>query len=104
MQNAIEHAPRYGKVELSVSMGKKALRFSVKDNGPGIPKEAQQLIFEKFVRIGKFEESEDGNIGLGLAIAREIVNKHGGKLWVESAPGRGSEFFFEIPLNLKQET
>ncbi|MHB2149712.1 sensor histidine kinase [Calditrichota bacterium LG25] len=104
LQNAIEHAPRYGKVELSVSMGKKALRFSVSDNGPGIPKEAQQLIFEKFVRIGKFEESEDGNIGLGLAIAREIVNKHGGKLWVESAPGRGSEFFFEIPLNLKQET
>ena len=103
LQNAMEHVPQKGRIELRVEKVNGRIRFAVRDNGPGIPLEGQKLIFEKFVRLGKFEESKDGNIGLGLAIVREIVHRHKGTVWVESAPGKGSTFYFEIPLNLKQD-
>ena len=66
--------------------------FSVADNGRGVPPEARDRIFEPF-----FSTKETG-LGLGLAIARGIVTAHGGRIWVESAPGRGTTFYFTVEL------
>jgi len=74
--------------------GATSVRFAVRDEGPGIPKELQRRIFDKFFRIS---ESKDEGAGLGLSIAREIVLAHGGSIGVESNAGRGSEFFFTLP-------
>ena len=68
------------------------------DSGEGIPAEAVDLIFDKFVQIKNFQDAESGNIGLGLAIAREIVEAHQGRIWCESKVGKGSRFCFSIPL------
>lgn len=103
LQNAIEHVAANGHIEIHVKKINGVMRFTVRDDGQGIPPESQKIIFEKFVRLGKFEESKDGNIGLGLAIVREIVHRHKGKIWLESIPDKGSAFYFEIPLNLIQD-
>ncbi|MCB0293418.1 MAG: ATP-binding protein, partial [Calditrichaeota bacterium] len=73
-------------------------RICVADSGEGIPEEALELIFDKFVQVKNFSDAAEGNIGLGLAIAREIVAVHRGKIWVESEPGRGSRFYVSLPL------
>ena len=59
---------------------------------------ALDLIFDKFVRVKDFKDAQEGNIGLGLAIAKEVINMHQGKIWVESKPGAGSRFYFTLPI------
>jgi NtrC-family two-component system sensor histidine kinase KinB len=80
-----------------------ALRFtdagSVTDTGRGIPQEAQGTIFEKFVQVKASTETTPGSVGLGLSIAREVVEAHGGRIWVESTVGRGSTFTFTLPIS-----
>lgn len=71
-------------------------RFWVRDNGPGIPPEAFESIFEKFNRLQG--DRYPKGLGLGLAFCRLAVRAHGGKIWVESAPGQGSHFIFLLPL------
>jgi len=71
--------------------------FSVADEGPGIPAEKHERIFEKFYRSDVQMEGGVGGAGLGLYIARELVRRMGGRLWVESATGGGSLFSFELP-------
>ncbi|MEJ5225861.1 MAG: ATP-binding protein, partial [Anaerolineales bacterium] len=68
----------------------------VRDNGLGIPPEDRERIFEKFARL-KTENSPTG-LGLGLAFCRLAVEAHGGRIWVESAPGQGSNFIFTLPI------
>jgi signal transduction histidine kinase len=58
-----------------------------------------EVIFDKFVQVKQATESTPGSVGLGLAIAKEVVEAHGGKIWVESAVGQGSTFYFTIPLS-----
>jgi signal transduction histidine kinase len=95
VSNAVKHSPRGGRITLSARReGATGVRFSVRDEGPGIPKELQRRIFDKFFRVS---ESRDEGAGLGLSIAREIVLAHGGSIGVESEPGQGSEFFFTQP-------
>ena len=73
-----------------------AVRFGVKDTGIGIPLDDVPRVFERFYRVDK---SRTGSgTGLGLSIARHIVEAHGGKIWVESEEGRGSTFYFSIPV------
>jgi signal transduction histidine kinase len=69
----------------------------VEDNGPGIPQEEQKMVFEKFYR-GKASANQVPGTGLGLAISKSVVEKHGGKIWVESKPGKGSKFCFALPV------
>jgi two-component system sensor histidine kinase SenX3 len=69
---------------------------SVRDRGPGIPEEEQSRIFEKFYRAEASRHQIPG-AGLGLVIAREIIQVHGGEIWVESQPGQGSTFRFSLP-------
>jgi two-component system, NtrC family, sensor histidine kinase KinB len=97
--NFVSNAAKFSKpgeeVVISVKSAGKNVRFSVLDRGPGIPVEYQARIFERFFRIPGTEESH--GIGLGLAIAKEIVASHGGTIGVHSKPGAGSEFYFELP-------
>jgi len=75
-----------------------AVKVSVSDTGPGIPPEYHLEVFDDFFRLPGTENQSDG-MGLGLAIARRLVNGMGGKLWVESEPGNGCKFSFLVPLN-----
>jgi two-component system, NtrC family, sensor histidine kinase KinB len=97
--NLVSNAARFSKagedVVLSVKPVGKTVRFSVLDHGPGISKEYQQRVFERFFRIPGTEESN--GVGLGLAIAKEIVASHGGSIGLHSAPGEGTEFYFDLP-------
>ncbi len=93
--NALKHTPRGGSVEITAVEGADCVRFEVKDTGPGIPREYHSRIFEKFFRV---PGTATGGVGLGLYLAREIVEAHGGRIGVESAPGLGSRFWFTVPL------
>jgi signal transduction histidine kinase len=74
--------------------------IGVIDNGPGIPLDEQKLVFEKFYR-GRNHLSRTMGTGLGLAISKSVIEKHGGKIWVESKLGEGSQFFFALPVAKK---
>jgi len=82
-------------------VGKKIswIQFRVEDNGPGIPKDEQINLFEKFSQASSIQQAELRGTGLGLTIAKEIVELHGGVMSVESEEGRGSCFFFDLPLH-----
>ena len=97
--NAVKFSPAGSTVEASLQLadGGNQLLFSVVDSGPGIPEAEQPLVFNKYYRGEQLKKSADG-IGLGLSIAKNIVEAHGGKIWLSSRPGRGSTFFFTIPI------
>jgi signal transduction histidine kinase len=96
--NALRYTPQKGSVTVSASVVDDAVRIEVSDSGRGIPPEAVNAIFEKFVQIKESTESTPGSVGLGLAIAKEVIEAHGGKIWVQSEVGKGSHFFFTIPF------
>lgn len=96
--NAIRHTPEHGMISLSASLQDGQVCVSVADNGSGIPPEALDTIFEKFVQLSSPDVHARGSVGLGLAICREVVKAHGGRIWVESELGQGSTFRFIIPL------
>jgi signal transduction histidine kinase len=77
-----------------------AIRISVSDNGPGIPPEYHQEIFNEFLRLQQTSDSH--GMGLGLAIARRLIEAHAGKIWVESEPGNGSTFSLLLPMRSRE--
>jgi signal transduction histidine kinase len=91
--NAIRHSPRGGKIEIRARANDEHVLFEVQDEGPGIPPEYRQRVFEKFFRI---PGTKGEGIGLGLYISHEIVAAHGGDMGVETAPGKGSRFWFTL--------
>jgi signal transduction histidine kinase len=93
--NAIRHSPRGGLVEVRAQPDGEVVRFEVRDEGPGIPAEYQQRIFEKFFRV---PGTKGEGVGLGLYISREIVLAHGGDMGVESVPDKGSRFWFTLKV------
>lgn len=98
--NAIKFSPEHGKVILSAARsedGNFAI-ISVKDTGVGIPEDKLEHVFEKFQQVEKRSDTKEKGSGLGLAICRAFVQLHGGKIWVESRVGKGSNFKFTIPL------
>ncbi|QAT89001.1 sensory box histidine kinase [Corallococcus coralloides] len=92
--NGVKHTPHGGEVSVRVSREGPHVRFEVKDTGEGIPAQEQARIFEKFYRA---PGAPAGGAGLGLSIARDIVQAHGGELGVVSTPGQGSTFWFTLP-------
>ncbi|ACV12038.1 PAS/PAC sensor signal transduction histidine kinase [Halorhabdus utahensis DSM 12940] len=99
LKNSIEHAGEDGtpQIDVTVTDRPEAYEFAVADNGPGIPADEQDDVFDIF-RQGA--NAEAGNTGIGLAITRRIVQRHGGEIWIESEPGEGAAFKFTIPKGL----
>jgi NtrC-family two-component system sensor histidine kinase KinB len=95
ISNAIRYTQSGGMVKCSAKLIGDDVHISVNDNGAGIPIEYQTKIFEKFVQVKNSKETKGS--GLGLSICKEIVKAHGGTIWVESEPGRGSMFTFTLP-------
>jgi two-component system, OmpR family, phosphate regulon sensor histidine kinase PhoR len=98
LDNAIQYTPSNGHVRVQASAGAHEATVTISDSGIGIPLADQERIFERFYRVDAARSREAGGTGLGLSIAKHIVEAHGGRLWVESAVGRGSKFSFSIPL------
>jgi signal transduction histidine kinase len=97
VSNALRYTPENGKVIIHSEIENDSVRISVADSGRGIPADAIEMIFDKFVQVKQATDSMPGSVGLGLAIAKEVVEAHGGKIWVESIVGKGSTFHFTIP-------
>lgn len=102
--NALKYTDAGGKVTVSAREDDGALLVTVSDSGHGIPSEYLATIFDKFVQVKQLSESTPGSVGLGLAIAKEIVEGYGGSIWAESEPGRGSSFHFRIPAPAGQHS
>ncbi len=99
LTNAIKYSPRSEKIQVQLSTDQRTVSLSVKDFGPGIPHAEQEHIFERFYRVrGNTYDTVPG-IGLGLYIAAEIIERQGGKIWVESEEGQGSRFSFTLPIH-----
>ncbi len=103
VSNAIKYSPDGGDINITVRLNEHSMvEIAVKDRGLGIPREARGQLFSKFYRVDNSDRREIGGTGLGLAISREIVEAHGGKIWVESELGKGSVFYFTLPAIQEQ--
>jgi two-component system phosphate regulon sensor histidine kinase PhoR len=102
ISNLLDNAIKYGRAGGRTSVEARMLpngriEIMVVDDGPGIPKESQERIFERFYRVDKARSREQGGTGLGLAIVKHVVQAHGGDVRLESEPGGGSTFIFTLP-------
>lgn len=99
LQNAIRHTPAHGSVSLATKIVPQGVQVEVADTGEGIAPEDLPYIFDQFFRGEKSRSRETGGAGLGLAIARRIVEAHNGRIWVDSQPGQGTRFHFILPVS-----
>jgi two-component system OmpR family sensor kinase len=97
LRNAVAHTGADGEITVEAHPRDGKVEFSVADNGPGIPPEQLDRLFDRFYRTDSGRTRDSGGSGLGLAIARAIIEAHGGKIWAESAPGEGATIRFELP-------
>lgn len=103
LTNAIKYTLDGGKINVAVENKEKHMQVSVSDNGVGIHEREQEKIFQRFYTPkGSSLTREPGRMGLGLSIAKGIVEAHGGRIWVESELGKGSTFYFTIPKRRKE--
>ncbi|WP_086371060.1 sensor histidine kinase [Leptolyngbya boryana] len=98
--NAIKFSSEGSEVYLKAELvnGDQWVRFQVRDWGRGIPQDKLDLIFERFQQANATDARQHGGTGLGLAISRDLVQLHGGQIWVESTLGEGSTFYFTVPI------
>ena len=101
LENAARYTPAGSEIQVSAGVFREAVQVRVSDRGPGIPTEERERVFEAFYRGGRSPEMPGS--GLGLAIAKAIVTAHGGRIWVEGAPGGGAAVVFEIPIGEGEE-
>jgi two-component system OmpR family sensor kinase/two-component system sensor histidine kinase BaeS len=97
VQNAIRHTPASGSVCLALRAAPEGIQVDVIDTGEGIPPEDLRHVFDQFFRGDRSRSRETGGAGLGLAIARRIIEAHHGRIWVESQVGQGACFSFILP-------
>jgi len=98
LDNAIKFTPREGAVTVRGRVLEGELVIEVQDTGPGIPADALDRLFTRFYQVDASSTRRAGGIGLGLSISQQIVEAHGGRIWVESEVGKGSTFSFTVPL------
>ena len=103
LSNLVDNAIKYGRAEGHVTVAARPgesgkIEVSVEDDGPGLPAEALERVFERFYRVDKGRSREQGGTGLGLSIVKHIVQGHGGRVWAKSEPGHGAIFFFTLPV------
>jgi two-component system phosphate regulon sensor histidine kinase PhoR len=101
LSNLVDNAIKYGRDNGTVTVSARTLdasevEVSVQDDGPGIPPESIERVFERFYRVDKARSREQGGTGLGLSIVKHIVQSHGGRVWATSQPGQGATFFFTL--------
>ena len=102
ISNLLDNAIKYGRPGGKTTVEGRVLpngrtEIKVVDDGPGIPMDSQERIFERFYRVDKARSREQGGTGLGLAIVKHVVQAHGGDVRLESEPGSGSAFIFTLP-------
>jgi PAS domain S-box-containing protein len=102
LENAVKYSPQGGAVAVAAHFDPAYVTVSVADEGMGIPEEYRERVFERFFQVDSASTRRVGGSGLGLAISRSIVEAHGGRVWVESEPGRGSTFFFTLPRSVRR--
>ncbi len=99
LQNAIKFSPERGELKVSVKQKTQTcIQVSVSDTGPGIEEKYKKQIFNKYFHVGQNKQKEN-NFGLGLYIAKSIVETHGGKIWVKNNPETGATFYFTLKIN-----
>ncbi len=103
LNNAIKYSPQADTVQVRISRDQNNILVSVQDFGVGIAKEHQQRIFERFYQVTDHKEKTYPGLGIGLYISLDIVKRHGGQVWVESQQGKGSTFYFTLPVMEKEE-
>jgi PAS domain S-box-containing protein len=96
IENASKYSPSHSQILVSATQAENEIRFTVDDSGPGIPEAYKDIIFDKFSRVNVSPTRK--GLGLGLAFCRLAVNAHGGKIWVENRPEKGSSFIFTLPV------
>ncbi|NQT47176.1 MAG: GAF domain-containing protein [Candidatus Omnitrophica bacterium] len=102
--NAVRHSSDGDKIVIDLKKVGSELEVSMADEGPGIPKEEQERIFEKFHQVDSDFSKKGATSGLGLPITKEIIALHKGTIWAESIPGKGSKFTFKLPIDLMGAT
>jgi len=100
VSNAVKYSPDGGEVTISTAADNGQVHVAVRDQGVGIPPEFISRVFGRYERFENSKTSKVVGTGLGLAISRQIIELHGGKIWVESKVGSGSTFEFTVPLQL----
>src|ERR1019366_9592155 len=98
LHNAIKYSPNANRVVLCAEANQEYIQISVQDFGIGISAAHQQNIFKRFYHIPDHLEQTFPGLGIGLYISREIIQRHHGRIWVESTKGVGSTFYFTLPL------
>jgi len=103
LYNLVDNALKYGRAGGSVRLGARRLNGTkiegwVSDDGPGIPPEAGDRVFERFFRVDRARSREAGGTGLGLSIVKHIIQAHGGEVRLQSEPGKGATFFYTLPV------
>lgn len=98
VENAVKYGPEGGQVQLSASLEGETAIITVADQGPGIPQELRERVFEPFFRVDSARSRQLGGTGLGLALVRAIAELHGGSVSVEEVPTGGTSFFLKIPV------
>jgi signal transduction histidine kinase len=98
LQNALRYASAAsGAVQVRVERGPRQARLVVEDDGPGLPPDALERVFDRFYRVDRARSRAQGGTGLGLAIVRHIAEAHGGRVWAENRPGGGARFCVRLP-------
>jgi signal transduction histidine kinase len=98
LSNAVKFTPEGGKIQVRAGLDNGAIKISVCDTGVGIASQDQDIIFEEFRQVGSDYAQKREGTGLGLTLTRKFVELHGGKIWVDSEPGKGSTFTFTLPI------
>jgi len=98
ISNAVKYSPQANQVDISIAASQSMVTVSIRDYGIGIPQEHQQKIFERFYRVSDVHDKTFTGLGMGLYISAEIVKRHDGRLWVESAESEGTTFFISLPI------
>jgi len=102
LSNAVKYTPEGGKLGLRIAPAPEGVQFEIWDTGYGIPTEHQHHVFEKFYRGKRAVTLETEGTGLGLYIAKRIIDACKGRIWFESHEGKGSRFFVELPLDAEK--
>ena len=99
LENAVFHTPEGGAVTVSAEIQGSSVVVSVADSGPGIAPQDLPRVFDRFYRVDPSRTRATGGAGLGLTIARQLVEAHGGAIWVDSVVGEGAKFSFSLHLD-----